>query len=324
MDKGMHAFAEIIGAVAVKSGFLAKQGCLNQEYKPNQQGPEKMQHEKNFRKREIRINLCMDKRIAFNGAQGYYKTEGKGKVVMLVHGFIEDGSMWDGMLAGLKKNYKVIVPDLPGFGKSVLTNDELSMEYYAEYLYAILKAEKVGKLILLGHSMGGYVALNFAEKYGPMLAGFGLVNSHCFEDTQQKKENRLKGIEFIKRNGTELFVRELYNSIFNEGFKKQHRKLIDALIENAQKYAPEAVMKANAAMMNRKDKSEVLKNAQVPVLFINGENDEAAPVAYTLKQASYPAIADFNLFEQCKHMSVFERKAETLKIIAAFCKRTFK
>jgi len=171
--------------------------------------------------------------------------------------------------------------------------------------------------------MGGYVTLSFVEKYGDKVAGFGLVNSHCFEDTPQKKENRLKGIDFIQRNGTTFFIRELYYSIFNESFKKKKRKLIDALIESAQKYTPEAVMGAAAAMMNRKDKSEVLKKASVPVLFINGEEDESAPVAYTLKQAAYPANADFNLFADCKHMSVFERKAETLKIINAFCERVF-
>ena len=82
-------------------------------------------------------------------------------------------------------------------------------------------------------------------------------------------------------------------------------------------------MLANAAMMNRKDKSEVLKNARVPMLFINGEQDESAPMAYTLKQASYPANADFHLFSNCKHMSVFEKKPETIKIIKAFCGRAF-
>ena len=99
--------------------------------------------------------------------------------------------------------------------------------------------------------------------------------------------------------------------------------VIDSLIEKARKYTPEAVISANAAMMNRKDKSEVLKNAKVPVLFINGEQDESAPVVYTLKQASYPTNADFNLFSNCKHMSIFERKAETISIVQAFCKRAF-
>ena len=263
----------------------------------------------------------MDKWIDFNGAHCYYRVEGKGKAIMLVHGFIEDGSMWTGMLNGLKKNYQVIIPDLPGFGKSSLPERELTMAWYAEYLHAIVKTEKVSRLILLGHSMGGYVTLNFAEKYGDMLSGFGLVNSHCFADTPQKKENRQKGIDFVKANGTRFFIRELYNSIFHESFKKKNRKLIDGMISAAQKYTPEAVMRSGAAMMKRDDKSEVLKNTKVPVLFINGADDESAPVVYTLKQASYPAYADFNLFNTCKHMSVFERKAESLKIIRVFCER---
>ena len=134
----------------------------------------------------------MDRWLKVKGVNLYYRVEGKGRVLMLVHGFIEDGSMWDGMIDGLKKNYKVIVPDLPGFGKSPLSVKELSMEWYAECVHEILKAENVKELILLGHSMGGYVTLNFAEKYDDMLAGFGLLNSHCFEDTPAKKENRLK------------------------------------------------------------------------------------------------------------------------------------
>ena len=265
----------------------------------------------------------MERCIDFKGAKCYYQVNGKGKTIMLLHGFIEEGSMWDELVNTLKKSYTVIVPDLPGFGKSPLVANELLMEWYAECVHEILKAEKTKKLILLGHSMGGYVVLNFAEKYGDMLAGFGLINSHCFADTPLKKENRLRGIEFIKEHGTKVFIRELYNSIFNESFKKKNRKLIDELIVKAQKYTPEAVMRANAAMMNRQDKSEVLKNAKVPVLFVNGEDDESAPVAYTLKQASYSANADFNLFSSCKHMSIFERKPETTKIISAFCGRTF-
>jgi len=265
----------------------------------------------------------MDKWINYGGANCCYQVEGKGKTVMLLHGFIEDGSMWEGLKSSLKRDYKVIIPDLPGFGKSPLLMHELSMEWYAQYVYEILKAEKIKKLILLGHSMGGYITLNFAEKHEDMLAGFGLLNSHCFEDTPSKKENRQKGIDFVKKNGTHFFIRELYNSIFHESFKKKNKKLVVGMIENAQKYTPEAVMLANAAMMNRKDKSEVLKRAGGPVLFIAGKEDESAPVALTLKQASYPTNADFHLFSACKHMSIFERKADVQKIIIAFCERAF-
>ena len=263
----------------------------------------------------------MDKWIDFNGAGGYYKVEGKGKAIVLIHGFIEDGSMWNGVINGLAKNYKLIIPDLPGFGKASLPDVDLTMEWYAEYIRAIVKAEKLNKVLVLGHSMGGYVTLNFAEKYGELLSGFGLINSHCFEDTPEKKINRQKGIAFVKKYGTEFFVRELYCSIFHQDFLKKNQKLVDGLIKNAQQYSPEAVMQASAAMMNRKDKTEVLKRASVPVLFIQGKDDESAPPEYTLKQASYPPFSDFNLFENSKHMSVFEKKAELIKIINAFAAR---
>lgn len=262
----------------------------------------------------------MDKVINFKGEQCYYKIAGKGRAIMLVHGFIEEGSMWDEGIKAFQKKFKVIVPDLPGFGKSPLpSNINLTMEWYAEYLNEILKQEKIKQVILLGHSMGGYIALHFAEKYGSKLLAFGLVNSHCFEDTEEKKANRKKGIEFIGKNGSHQFVTELYNNIFHESFKKKHRKLIDELITKAMKYTPEALMMANAAMMNRRDKSLVLKNSKVPVLFINGKEDDSAPLAYTLKQATMPAIADVHFFSHCKHMCIFERKTATIHIIEEFC-----
>ena len=84
---------------------------------------------------------------------------------MLIHGFVEEGSMWDNVAKALSKSCQLIIPDLPGFGKSPLTTSSLSMEYYADEIYALLKIEKVKQCVMLGHSMGGYVTLHFAEKY---------------------------------------------------------------------------------------------------------------------------------------------------------------
>ena len=252
----------------------------------------------------------------------YYKTTGKGKVVVLIHGFIEEGSMWNDVAKMLSKNYKVIVPDLEGFGNTPLQKGKISMEYYANEVYKLLQKEKAKKCVMLGHSMGGYVTLNFAEKHPGVLSGFGLLNSHCFADTEEKKANRKKGNDFIMRNGSKPFVTELYNGIFHPVYKKANQKLIDSLIAKAEKYTPEALVAANTAMANRADKSDVLKNATVPVLLINGKQDESAPLAFTSQQASFPPVADVHFYDECKHMSIFEKKADALKRIAAFCART--
>jgi pimeloyl-ACP methyl ester carboxylesterase len=250
----------------------------------------------------------------------YYKTSGKGKAIVLLHGFIEEGNMWNEIAKSLSKKYQVIVPDLEGFGNTPFTGKQLSMEKYAKDVFEMLQKEKIKRCIMLGHSMGGYVTLHFAEKYPELLSGFGLVNSHCFEDAPEKKLNRKKGNEFIAKHGSHIFVKELYNTIFHDAFKKKGQKLIDGLIEQASNYTPEALIAANTAMMKRKGKEEVLKNAQVPVLLIGGKQDPAAPLDLFLKQASMPPVTDFHLFDKTKHMSLFEKKKETLSAIENFVK----
>jgi pimeloyl-ACP methyl ester carboxylesterase len=270
-----------------------------------------------------------EKSLPYKGETFYYRVSGKGKPVMLVHGFIEEGGMWDETAKKLQDNYKVIIPDLPGFGKSKVNNWDkavatqgLTMQWYAGYLKAICDAEKIKTMVLLGHSMGGYITLHFAEKYPGLLKGFGLLNAHCYADSDEKKANRLKGIEFIRKHGSAPFVAELYNSIFHDVYKNKHQKFIDKLIEKAAKYTPESLMRANAAMMNRQDKSLVLKNAIAPVLFISGKQDPSAPLEPMLKQVSLPAIADVSIFDNCKHMSIFEYKKETIAAIQNFIARS--
>ena len=90
------------------------------------------------------------------------------------------------------------------------------------------------------------------------------------------------------------------------------------MIAQAEKYSTQALIAANTAMMNRKDKSKVLKEIKIPVLLISGKGDETVPLEYSLKQASLPSITDFHLFENTKHMSVFEREKETIAAIENF------
>jgi len=198
------------------------------------------------------------------------------------------------------------------------------MEYYADEIYSLLKNEKVNHCILLGHSMGGYITLHFAEKYAEKLAGFGLINSHCFEDSAEKKTNRKRGNQFISKYGSHVFVKELYNNIFHDYFKKRNQKFINGLIKQASNYTPKALIAANTSMLNRKGKEDVLKNTKVPVLIIGGKQDPAVPLELFLKQASLPTIVDFHLFDNTKHMSMFERKKETLYAMQKFIEHCYK
>lgn len=252
----------------------------------------------------------------------HYKIFGKSShAVVLIHGFIEEGSMWNNVAKALSKNYKVIVPDLEGFGHSPLQSKKLSMEKYTQAITDMLEKEKIKKCVMLGHSMGGYITLHFAEKHPTLLSGFGLINSHCFADTEERKENRKKGNEFISRHGTKTFVRELYRNLFYTGFKNE--KLIEALIIKAEKYTPEALIAANTAMMNRENKEQVLKNSTVPVLLISGRHDESVPVSLSLNQAAFAPNTELHIYNNSKHMSIFENKTKATATIFGFINRCY-
>ena len=142
----------------------------------------------------------MYKTILYQNKEVAYQKLGTLKpAIMLVHGFPEDGSIFKYQYEFLKEKYTVLIPDLPGSGKSSYNEELKSVEDFAEILKEILRKENIDKCFLLGHSMGGYIALAFAEKFPQCLSGLGLIHSTAFADSEEKKATRNKNIEFEKR-----------------------------------------------------------------------------------------------------------------------------
>src|SRR5882724_4708958 len=119
----------------------------------------------------------------------HYSISGQGLPVVLIHGFAEDSRVWVHQQSALQKHYRLIIPDLPGAGQSALT-DTFSMELAADCIRQILVKENITRTILIGHSMGGYIVLAFAEKYPESLAAFGLCHSTAYPDSPEKKTGR--------------------------------------------------------------------------------------------------------------------------------------
>ncbi|RDC64641.1 alpha/beta fold hydrolase [Adhaeribacter pallidiroseus] len=124
---------------------------------------------------------------------------GAGKVLVFLHGFCESKEIWEAFIQPFRETYRVIAIDLPGFGKNTAPRASYSMEEAAAYVYQVLKALEIKKCVLVGHSMGGYAALAFAEKYRGMLSGLCLFHSSALPDSKEKKEARTKTIKFIKK-----------------------------------------------------------------------------------------------------------------------------
>lgn len=261
----------------------------------------------------------MDKEITIEGKKIFYRIQGSGHPVMLVHGFGETGAVWDRQADHLATGMQVIVPDLPGSGRSAAIGD-MSMEGMAAVLKAIAGQENTGQFILIGHSMGGYIALAFAEKYITSLRAFGLFHSSAFADTEEKKATRRKGIDFIRQHGAFAFLQTATPNLFSPGFREAHQPVVDSFVESLNNFSAESLVSYYEAMMQRPDRTAVLKTIQAPVLFIMGEHDTAVPMADGLKQCHLPGNSYIHILGQSGHMGMLEETSRSNKALEEFCR----
>lgn len=259
----------------------------------------------------------MQKNIQYQNTSVHYSMYGKGNPVMLVHGFAEEGSVFNDQVNHLKENFLVIVPDLPGIGKSdMLQKDNASLIDYADILKAIIDSENITVLTMIGHSMGGYITMAFAEKYPSALNGFGLFHSSAYADDAEKIAVRKKAIAFIKENGTAAFLKTAIPGLFFNVETSQ--KAIADLIEIGNSFAPEVLVQQYNAMIDRKDTTAVLSSFAKPVLFIMGEHDKAVPISQTLQQSHLPQIAYVHILRSSAHMGMKEQPDLVNKYLTDF------
>jgi pimeloyl-ACP methyl ester carboxylesterase len=209
-----------------------------------------------------------------------YQIIGTGKPVLLIHGFGEDSSVWQNQIDVLKNNYQLIITDLPGSGKSQLI-DDMSIEGMSEVIKEIINIEALtssvgNNLKVFGHSMGGYITLALVEKYPALFSSFGLIHSTAFADNEEKKVARKKSIEFIHANGAYEFLKTTIPNLFYT-INGNSNPYINILIEQGKKFTNTALIAYYNAMINRPNRTAILKTFSNPILFIIGEHDLAIP-----------------------------------------------
>jgi len=251
--------------------------------------------------------------INFQNKKIFYRIEGKGNPVLLLHGFGEDGNIWNKQIESLKKSFLFIIPDLPGSGQSEMLDGNATLEDYSEVVKviadeAILKKEIENQFCLIGHSMGGYITLAFAEKYPSFLNSFGLFHSSAYADTDEKINVRKKAISFITENGTEAFLKTMIPNLFSEETKNKWPELIEQLFKISKNISPEALIQYYKAMIKRAARVSVLKSFEKPVLFIIGKEDTVIPLQLSLGQCHIPSISTIHILQHSGHMGMWEEE----------------
>ncbi|MDP1623667.1 MAG: alpha/beta hydrolase [Bacteroidales bacterium] len=250
----------------------------------------------------------------------FYTDKGKGKTIVLIHGFTETLEIWNRFTKKLSKKYRVIAIDLPGHGNSECLENVHTMDLMTDMIFGVLKKLKVMKCLMVGHSMGGYVTLSFAAKYPEKLKGFSLFHSHCFADSPAEQENRNRTIAVVNQDKF-TYLAQFIPSLFPVDVHKKFSKDIELLIRRASKMEKKGVVAALEGMKIRKDQSEVLSKTKLPVLFILGQKDSKAPMARLWEMIALPALSETLLLRECGHMGYIEYPEETCEAIATFAKR---
>ena len=259
--------------------------------------------------------------IELQGKKVHISDSGKGSAIVLLHGFLEDLSMWDYFSAKLSANYRVIAIDLPGFGGSEALGKKHSMGNMAALVDEVLEYLSIGKCMMIGHSMGGYVTLAFAAKYPDRLYGFGLFHSHALADSPEAKDNRDRAIAVVNSDHGK-YIFNFFPELFAEENVDRFRDEIVALQRKAAKTNPRSIIAALAGMRDRSSSLNVLINTKVPVLFILGKKDSRIPFQVTLAQAALPPLSEILLLDNVGHMGFLEAQETTLKAIEGFVKMT--
>lgn len=260
----------------------------------------------------------MDKMERRGGGDLFYHDLGVGIPVMLVHGFAEDGAVWDEVADRLSRMCRVIVPDLPGSGRSALQDGAVTMESLAAVLKELLDFWEIDQCVLIGHSMGGYIALAFAQNYPERVRALGLFHSTAYADSEEKKANRRKSIDFIREHGAAPYIRQSTPNLFSAVTRQIRPSLIEDMIRRYSSFAGASLIAYLQAMMARPERLSVLENFPRPILFIIGEQDQVVPLEQALKQAHMPRIAQVQLLPNAGHMGMLEDAADGSIMIQQF------
>ncbi len=231
--------------------------------------------------------------------------------VILIHGFGEDSRIWYPFVKPLEQNYNVITPDLKD-------SEGVTMEILAEQINDLLEKENISSCSMIGHSMGGYVTLAFAEKYSQKLNRLGLFHSTAFADSEEKIAARKKNIEFIKKHGSKKFIEQSIPKLFAEESNKKRPDIVKEIISRYSNLSPDSLVHYTEAMMKRPDRIEVLKNFRKPVLFIMGEYDTAIPLEQSLKQCSVPEFSYIYIAAHSGHLGMIEEPEFCLNALQDF------
>ena len=253
--------------------------------------------------------------IDFNNTSIRFKDEGKGTVVVLLHGYLESLEIWSEFSADLAEHCRVVSIDLPGHGKSGVFGKVHTMELLAQTVKSVMDFLNTGKYFMVGHSLGGYVALAFLELFPEYLSGFSLFHSHPLADNHDAIKNRNREKKLVENGKKDL----IYTVNIPKAFATDNLEKLSEQVNNAKEIARgvsgEGIAAVLNGMINRPDRSDMLVRTSLPFLWILGKKDNYIPFKDIINKVELPEHGKLITLENSGHMGFIEEKDKSLKAI---------
>lgn len=251
-----------------------------------------------------------------------YTDMGSGTPLVLLHAFPFNRRMWEQQLPAFSRSFRLIAPDYPGFGQSPAWADPFSLEDIADAVSRLLNELGVNeKIMLLGLSIGGYVAFEFVRKCQPRLKGLVLVATHPVADTEAGKMARAETAEFVKRAGAEALAERFIPRVLGKtslaGRPEVSHQIHDLIVANS----VEGIVQACHAMANRRDSTALLPEIKLPTLILSGSEDPLKPGMPPAEMQAQIAGSQWQVVEKCGHMVNLEQPQVFNQLVLSFLEK---
>ena len=251
-----------------------------------------------------------------------YSDKGRGRVIVLLHGFLGSHAIWQSVAANLEKSYRVIAIDLPGHGESPCFGYAHSMELMAKCVKAVMDSLRLKKYVIIGHSMGGYVGLAFADIFPDNLKGLCLFHSSAYPDSAEKKKDRLRAIDVVRANKT-VYTKTSIRNLFATKNLKYLSEEISFATKIAKGTSQQGIIAALHGMRDRPGRDIILGLVEYPIMMVIGELDNVLPYEQLLEQSELIKNKSVLFLEHDGHLGFLESPKQSAAELRKFLRKCF-
>lgn len=260
--------------------------------------------------------------ISLNQYKIAYQVKGQGDVLVFIHGYTETQAMWAYFVQELSPYFTIVTLDLPGHGESDFWQQTNTMSLLASCVKAVLDELEIKECLLIGHSLGGYVALEFAQEHDDLLKGICLFHSHAAVDTDEQLKQRVRASDLVKNN-KQSYIAQFVSTLFAPENSEKFDQEIEQICYESNKVPSAVVLATIEGMKQRTSKLDFLVHTHLPILFIAGKQDVRIPLQKIVAQAMLAEKADILILDKVGHMGFIEEKEYTLHTIKGFAQKIF-